>query len=40
MYVVWPLSVTALFALSLAAGYVLHVTVEKPWLRIRDKVAR
>ena len=32
MAVVWPLSVVALFLLSLAAGYVLHVLVEKPSL--------
>jgi peptidoglycan/LPS O-acetylase OafA/YrhL len=40
MGVVWPLSVVALFLLSLAAGYVLHVVVEKPSLLVRDRVAR
>ena len=30
----------ALRALARRPAYVLHVTVEKPWLRIRDKVAR
>ena len=41
----WPMvvssavSVVSLFALSLAASYVLHVIVEKPALRIRDRVA-
>jgi peptidoglycan/LPS O-acetylase OafA/YrhL len=39
MALVWPLSVIALFAASLAAAYLLHIAVEKPWLRIRDRVA-
>lgn len=39
MTVVWPSSVVALFILSLAASYVLHVTVEKPFLWVRDRVA-
>jgi peptidoglycan/LPS O-acetylase OafA/YrhL len=39
MVLVWSLSVAALFALSLAASYVLHVVVEKPFLWIRDRVA-
>jgi peptidoglycan/LPS O-acetylase OafA/YrhL len=37
--IVWPLSVAALFAASLGAAYVLHVAVEKPFLRLRDRVA-
>ncbi|HEY8040022.1 MAG TPA: acyltransferase, partial [Polyangiaceae bacterium] len=40
MGLVWPLSVVALFVLSLLASYVLHVVVEKPFLRLRDLVAR
>jgi peptidoglycan/LPS O-acetylase OafA/YrhL len=40
MAVVWPLSVLALFVVSLGAAYVLHVVVEKPSLRVRDLVAR
>jgi peptidoglycan/LPS O-acetylase OafA/YrhL len=40
MGVVWPLSVLALFVVSLGAAYVLHVVVEKPSLRVRDAVAR
>jgi peptidoglycan/LPS O-acetylase OafA/YrhL len=40
MTAIWPLSVATLFVLSLAAAYVLHVTVEKPWLWVRDRVAR
>ncbi|MGH7296155.1 MAG: acyltransferase family protein [Polyangiaceae bacterium] len=39
MVAVWPLSVAALFTLSHLASYFLHVLVEKPWLRIRDRVA-
>jgi peptidoglycan/LPS O-acetylase OafA/YrhL len=40
MVAVWPLSVASLFALSHLASYFLHVLVEKPFLRIRDRVAR
>jgi peptidoglycan/LPS O-acetylase OafA/YrhL len=39
MLVVWPVSVAALLVLSLATSYCLHVLVEKPSLRIRDRVA-
>jgi peptidoglycan/LPS O-acetylase OafA/YrhL len=40
MAIVWPLSVAALLLLSLAVAYVLHVLVEKPALRLRDRFAR
>ena len=40
MAAVWPLSVTALMVASLAVSYVLHVLVEKPSLRLRDRLAR
>ena len=36
---VWPLSVLALVVLSLTVAYFLHVLVEKPSLRIRDRIA-
>jgi peptidoglycan/LPS O-acetylase OafA/YrhL len=36
---VWPLAVVALFGMSLAASYCLHVLVEKPSLRVRDRIA-
>jgi peptidoglycan/LPS O-acetylase OafA/YrhL len=39
MFVVWPLSVLGLVAVSLAFSYVLHMFVEKPALWVRDKVA-
>ncbi|HEX3770896.1 MAG TPA: acyltransferase [Polyangiaceae bacterium] len=40
MAAVWPLSVLLLVAASLGFAYVLHVLVEKPALRLRDRVAR
>jgi peptidoglycan/LPS O-acetylase OafA/YrhL len=39
MVLVWPLSVVALVALSLAVSYVLHVLIEKPSLHLRDRIA-
>ncbi len=39
MTVVWPLSVCSLFTLSLVTSYALHVLVEKPALRVRDRIA-
>jgi len=36
---VWPASVAALVVLSLALAYALHVFVEKPSLRVRDRLA-
>jgi peptidoglycan/LPS O-acetylase OafA/YrhL len=39
MIVVWPMSLTALMLLSLALGYLLHVVIEKPSLRIRERIA-
>jgi peptidoglycan/LPS O-acetylase OafA/YrhL len=40
MAAVWPLSVAVLVLASLAFAYVLHVLVEKPSLRLRDRLAR
>ncbi len=39
MVAVWPLSVLALVLVSLVASYGLHVLVEKPALRLRDRFA-
>jgi len=39
MVVIWPLSLTALMLTSLVLAYVLHVLVEKPGLRIRERLA-
>jgi peptidoglycan/LPS O-acetylase OafA/YrhL len=36
---VWPLALTGTMVLSLAIGYALHVLVEKPSLRIRERFA-
>jgi peptidoglycan/LPS O-acetylase OafA/YrhL len=36
---VWPLAVVSLFALSLATSYGLHLAIEKPALRLRDRLA-
>jgi peptidoglycan/LPS O-acetylase OafA/YrhL len=37
MLLVWPAALTATMLLSLAIGYALHVLVEKPSLRLRDR---
>jgi peptidoglycan/LPS O-acetylase OafA/YrhL len=39
MGVVWPLSLAALIGGSLVVAYVMHVIIEKPSLRLRDRVA-
>lgn len=39
MLVVWPASLVALMAMSLGVAYFLHVLVEKPALRIRERFA-
>jgi peptidoglycan/LPS O-acetylase OafA/YrhL len=36
---VWPASLTATMLLSLALGYAMHVLIEKPCLRLRERVA-
>jgi len=38
--IVWPLSVAMLFLSSLVVAYGLHILVEKPSLRMRDRLAR
>jgi peptidoglycan/LPS O-acetylase OafA/YrhL len=40
MPVVWPLAVVALVLASLAVAYGIHLFVEKPSLRLRDRLAR
>jgi peptidoglycan/LPS O-acetylase OafA/YrhL len=39
MLFVWPAAVAATMALSLAIAYALHLVVEKPSLRLRDRLA-
>src|SRR5262249_16281283 len=39
MAVVWLFSVAVLMAASLALAYVMHVLVEKPSLRLRERIA-
>jgi peptidoglycan/LPS O-acetylase OafA/YrhL len=39
MLAVWPLAVASLLLVSLAASYGLHLAVEKPSLRLRDRFA-
>lgn len=39
MAIIWPLSLTALMLGSLALAYVMHVVIEKPSLRIRERIA-
>jgi len=39
MLLVWPAALASTFALSLAVAYALHVLVEKPSLRLRDRLA-
>ena len=39
MAIVWPVSLVALMGASLAVAYVLHVLVEKPSLRLRERLA-
>lgn len=40
MPLVWPLAVIALVLASLAVAYGIHLFVEKPSLRLRDRLAR
>ncbi len=39
MLLVWPAALTSTMILSLAFGYLLHVVVEKPSLRLRERFA-
>jgi peptidoglycan/LPS O-acetylase OafA/YrhL len=39
MLLVWPAALASTFLLSLAIAYALHVLVEKPSLRLRDRLA-
>jgi peptidoglycan/LPS O-acetylase OafA/YrhL len=36
---VWPASLAATMLISLAIGYAMHVLIEKPSLRIRERIA-
>jgi peptidoglycan/LPS O-acetylase OafA/YrhL len=39
MMIVWPVALLALLASSLALAYVMHVVIEKPSLRLRERLA-
>jgi peptidoglycan/LPS O-acetylase OafA/YrhL len=39
MIVIWPAALTALMVSSLALAYVMHVIIEKPALRLRERLA-
>jgi len=39
MYAIWPLALVAVMVLALMVGYAMHVLIEKPALRIRQKLA-
>ena len=39
MLLIWPVSLAAVSAMSLAVAYLLHIFVEKPSLKIRDRIA-
>lgn len=39
MAVIWPLSLIAVMVLAIAVGYVLHVLVEKPAFRLRERLS-
>lgn len=39
MAIIWPVSLSALMIGSLALAYVMHVVIEKPTLRIRERIA-
>ena len=39
MSVVWCISIAELMVLSLGLSYVLHVLIEKPSLRLRERLA-
>jgi peptidoglycan/LPS O-acetylase OafA/YrhL len=39
MIIVWPGALAALLASSLALAYVMHVVIEKPALRVRERLA-
>ena len=39
MLLVWPAALASTMVLSLVIGYLLHVVVEKPSLRLRERFA-
>ena len=39
MIIVWPAALTGLLVSSLALAYVMHVVIEKPALRVRERLA-
>jgi peptidoglycan/LPS O-acetylase OafA/YrhL len=39
MIIIWPLALTGLMVSSLALAYVMHIVIEKPALRVRERLA-
>ena len=39
MIIIWPTALTALMVSSLALAYVMHIVIEKPSLRLRERLA-
>ena len=39
MWVLWPVSVMAVALLALGVAYLLHIFIEKPSLRIRERLS-
>jgi peptidoglycan/LPS O-acetylase OafA/YrhL len=39
MVIVWPAALVGLLVSSLALAYVMHVVIEKPSLRVRERLA-
>jgi peptidoglycan/LPS O-acetylase OafA/YrhL len=39
MIIIWPSSIVLTMAMSLAIGYALHLLIEKPSLRLRERLA-
>jgi peptidoglycan/LPS O-acetylase OafA/YrhL len=39
MIIIWPVSLALVMLLSLGLGYVMHVIIEKPSLRVRERLA-
>jgi hypothetical protein len=40
LLVLWPISLAMLVAFSSALAYVLHLVIEKPFLRLRERISR
>jgi peptidoglycan/LPS O-acetylase OafA/YrhL len=40
MILVWPASLAAVMLLSHAVGYAMHILIEKPSLKLRERLSR